>query len=333
MARDRHDREIDYLRISVTDGCNLGCIYCVPSRRGARFGRDEVLTRDEIVRIVRAARTLGVRKVRLTGGEPLTRPDIAEVVRGVAGEGVRDVSLTTNGILLAGMARALREAGLGRVNVSLDSLDAGRYREITGGGRRREAPFEIERVREGIAAAEEAGLVPIKINMVPIRGLNDDEVVEFARLTIDRPWHVRFIEFMPSGRRDLWSSEKCVRTAEIKVRIEAGLGPLRERPFRGQGPSRNYVAEGAAGVIGFISPVSHEFCYACNRLRINAVGRVRPCLFSKSGIDIRGLLRSGCSDGDLARALEEAVAMKPEGGFLRDDPAASALDDMSRIGG
>jgi len=324
MARDRFNREIDYLRISVTDRCNLRCVYCMPGRRPRYLSREEALTAGEIERIARAALKFNVRKIRLTGGEPLLRRDILRIVSSIKALGVRDLSLTTNGILLARMARRLRDAGLDRVNVSLDTLEPAIYRTLTTGG-------ELDQALAGIREAEEAGLSPVKINMVPIRGINDGEVVDFARLTLETPRHIRFIELMPSGRARLRDEKRCVRSDEVMERVSA-LGPLMKLRFRGKGPSRNYRIAGAQGILGFISPVSHSFCYACNRLRINAAGRIRPCLFSREDIDVLGPLRRGAGDEWLENILALAIDAKPEGSRLGSCPSVS-IHSMSSIGG
>jgi cyclic pyranopterin phosphate synthase len=324
MARDGYDREIDYLRISVTDRCNLSCIYCMPRKRHRRFRPGDMLTAGEIARLSRVAMRFGVRKIRLTGGEPLIRADILSIVSSVKESGVRDLSLTTNGLLLYRMARQLERAGLDRVNVSLDTMDPVKYRKITGGG-------ELEGVLRGIDEAERAGLTPVKINMVPIRGVNDDEIVDFARLTFDKPYHIRFIEFMPSGRENLWDEKKCVKSSEVKKKV-AALGALERLEFKGKGPSRNYRIGGAQGLLGFISPMSHTFCYCCNRLRVNAVGKIRPCLFSRTEVDIRAPMRSGADDGEIERLLALAVDVKPEGNYL-GKPSGVSLRSMSSIGG
>jgi cyclic pyranopterin phosphate synthase len=323
MAKDRFDREIDYLRISITDKCNLGCTYCMPLMKPKTFKAGEVLSGQEVLRIVRVARGFGVHKVRLTGGEPLLRDDMLDLVRGIRAAGVPDLSLTTNGMFLKQRAQELKEAGLDRLNVSLDTMRPDRFREITGGG-------ELERVLEGIEEAERVGLAPVKLNMVPMRGINDDEVVDFARLTIDRPIHVRFIELMPF--RNNWDEAKCVKSAEVRERIESGIGPLQRRRFRGRGPSRNHVLEGAAGIIGFISAMSHSFCYSCNRMRINATGRIRPCLFSRTEVDLLTPMRRGADDDELRRLFMLAIDSKPEGNYLKE-PGMHSSDSMSSIGG
>ncbi len=324
MAKDRFEREIDYLRISITDKCNLGCTYCMPHMKPKTFKADEVLTGEEVLRIVRVARDFGVHRVRLTGGEPLLRDDILDLVRGIKEAGVPDLSLTTNGMFLKDRAAALKEAGLDRLNVSLDTMRADRFKEITGGG-------ELLKVLDGIDEAERVGLSPIKLNTVPIRGVNDDEVVEFARMTVERPVHVRFIELMPS-RKD-WEDDKCVKSAEVKERIEKELGPLEKRIFKGRGPSRNFTLPGAKGIVGFISAVSHSFCYDCNRMRVTAVGKIRPCLFNKTEIDLLAPMREGADDAEISRLFKLAIDSKPEGNYLKKPEDNKSIDSMSSIGG
>ncbi len=325
MAIDGFGRRIDYLRVSVTDRCNMGCVYCMPAAPPARFAEADIYTPAELGRIASVALGFGVRKIRLTGGEPLVRPDIIDIVSCLKRLGVRDLSLTTNGSRLRAMAGPLAAAGLDRVNVSLDSLEPGRFSSVTGGG-------ELGRVLEGIASAKDAGLTPVKINMVPMRGVNDGEIPEFAALSLAEPVHVRFIEFMPTAGRG-WSEERCVRVPEIMGRVEAAHGPLERLPFRGGGTSRNYRIKGASGVVGFISPVSHGFCSSCSRLRISAAGRIRPCLFSSTEIDVLGPLRRGADDAELARLFGLAIIAKPEGNYLSNGPERASHVSMSSIGG
>ena len=330
MARDSFDREIDYLRISVTDKCDLGCVYCGHASEGRGNlpitpSVQEPMTREEAVRIVSAAVGLGVRKVRITGGEPLMRPDILDLVSGFSRAGVRDLSLTTNGMRLSELAVPLREAGIKRLNISLDSMDPGRYAQITGGG-------DLHRALKGIRAAEDAGLDPVKINMVPMRGVNEDEIPLFARMTLERPVHIRFIEYMPSGRKGQWERKKCITSEEARAMVESSVGPLIRRAFRGKGPSRNFRFECAPGIVGFISALSHSFCYSCNRLRITSRGMIRPCLFSNTEIDLLGPIRKGAGDDEIVRLLELAVASKPEGNYLKE-PEDASIGPMSQIGG
>ncbi len=234
---DSFNRQIDYLRVSITDSCNLKCIYCMPEKGLKRFEQSVILTTDEIIRIVRIAAKYGVRKVRLTGGEPLLRKDILPLISGIKHLGIKDLSITTNGQRLADMALALKLAGLDRVNISLDTLIADRYRKITRGG-------ELDRVWEGIKASERAGRSPVKINMVPVRGVNDDEVSRFAVLTTYKDVHIRFIEFMPVGNSGSWKPDAYLSKDEIMTRV-APVGKLVLLPFKGGGPSRNYRVEGA----------------------------------------------------------------------------------------
>lgn len=324
--RDSFHRTIDYLRISITDRCNLRCIYCMPADGVRPIEHKEILTYEEIIRVVRVAAELGVRKVRITGGEPLSRKNVTFLISSIRGiTGIEDMSLTTNGVLLEKYARELADAGLDRVNISLDSLRAERYREITRGG-------EIGRVKAGIEAAEKAGLMPVKINMVPVRGLNDDEIEEFARITVDTPYHVRFIEFMPIGARDFWSEGKYISAEEIRTAVEK-IGPLFPVRLRKTGPARYFRFDGAVGVIGFISALTHHFCDSCNRLRITSDGKLRPCLFSETEIDLKPALRNRSSDSELERLLRLSIEVKPEGHNIGRRADIKALRAMSKIGG
>lgn len=324
--RDSFNRQIDYLRISITDRCNLKCIYCMPGKGLKHFDRSEILTGDEIVRIVRIACKYGVRKARLTGGEPLLREDIIPLITGIKRAGIQDLSITTNGQRLAGMAGALKKAGLDRVNISLDTLQEERYRDITRGG-------DINRVWEAIAEAERTGLSPVKINVVPVRDVNDDEVAKFAALTLYKDVHVRFIEFMPIGKNPNWKSDAYLKKEEIMERV-ASVGRLVRLPFKGGGPSRNYRIEGAPGMIGFISPISDCFCDSCNRLRLTAIGKIRPCLFSEITVDIKTPLRNGASDDELESLYRSAVLSKPARHVLHEGSLPHpAISPMSQIGG
>lgn len=324
--QDKYERVIDYLRISITDRCNLRCIYCMPSEGVKLIRHKDILRYEEIIRIVQIAADLGVRKVRLTGGEPLTRKDLPPLVAAISAiEGIEDISLTTNGLLLERLARPLAEAGLKRVNVSLDSLRPERYREITRGG-------DIRDVLAGIEEAEKAGILPIKLNMVPIRGFNDDEIEDFARLTLRKDYDVRFIEFMPIGAREIWSHEKYISTEEIRKRVEA-IAPLLALKLRKAGPARYFRFGDAPGVIGFISPITHHFCGSCNRLRITSDGKLRPCLFSETEIDLKPALRGDTPDSEVEKLLRLAVEVKPEGHSISYEKSFTHLKRMSKIGG
>ncbi len=322
--KDPFDRRIDYLRISITDRCNLKCIYCVPDVSAPHPGRAEMLTTGEIVRFVRIAHERGVSKVRITGGEPLLRPDILELVREIKEIGIKELGLTTNGMMLGEMAGCLKQAGLDRVNISMDTMDENKYRLMTRGG-------ELGSVWKGIEEAERVRLTPIKINVVPIRDINDNEATDFAQLTLERDWHIRFIELMPVGR-SRWSNRARVKKEELASKISVALGSLRPHEFRGKGPSRNYRLPGAKGIIGFISPISECFCQWCNRLRITSRGKIRPCLFSGGEIDIMTPMRKGASDEELDKLFRNAIAIKPAGHRLEENDMP-VLSSMSAIGG
>ena len=323
---DSHDRPISYLRVSVTDRCNLRCVYCMPSQGLSLRAHRDILTYEEIARVASAAAQLGIFRVRLTGGEPLARLGLDDLIRMVSAiPGIEDLSLTTNGILLAEMARALAEAGLNRVNISLDTLRPERFRTITRRG-------ELRDVLRGMAAAHREGLEPVKINMVVIRGLNDDEVLDFARRTVVEGWHVRYIEVMPLGEGSHWVDDGLVPNEEIRRTIEQALGPLTDVPANGGGPARYYRIGGAPGTIGFISPVSQHFCQSCNRLRLTADGFLRPCLLSEREIDIRTPLRAGATDEDLVEILTRAISAKPAGHHLGEGQAPEDRK-MAEIGG
>lgn len=326
QLKDSYSRRIDYLRISVTDKCNLKCLYCMPSKGLKHFEDSEILTNDEIVRFVRIAHKHGLEKVRITGGEPLVRKDIIDLVRLIKSVGICDLSITTNGTTLSGQAEELKRAGLDRVNISLDSLDAERYRKITKGG-------DISLVWNSVKEAERVGLVPVKINMVPIRGINDDEITSFASLTINNDYHIRFIELMPSACNGAWRKDKYVSSLEIMEKI-LKLGKVEPFKFKGRGPSRNYRIKGAVGVIGIISPISEHFCDFCNRLRLTADGNIRPCLFSNIMFDIKNPMRRGASDEEIEAIFFSAIKVKPQRHLLNEDILSSGLiDTMSKIGG
>ncbi|MCF8061361.1 MAG: GTP 3',8-cyclase MoaA [Deltaproteobacteria bacterium] len=324
---DRNNRTINYLRISLTDRCNLRCAYCMPEEGIQCLPHPEILTYEEILRLARLAVRGGIRKVRLTGGEPLVRRGVLEFVRRLGGlEGLEVISLTTNGVLLADFAEDLRACGVSRVNISLDSLDPERYARIT----RRDA---FHRVLEGLREAERVGFKPIKINVVAMRGVNDDEILDFARLSLEKPYHVRFIEFMPVGMENGWTRDRFISTDEIRDRLSR-LGPLRPQEHRDMdGPAERFVLEGAKGEIGFIGALSHHFCSQCNRLRLTSAGTLRGCLFSDEEIDVKTPLRSGASDEVLAGLIQRAIETKPAGhGSLLQSPRKCSRP-MSTIGG
>ncbi|MCJ7426782.1 MAG: GTP 3',8-cyclase MoaA [Dehalococcoidales bacterium] len=302
---DSFQRPINYLRISVTDRCNLRCVYCMPVGGVCPLAHDDILRYEEILTIARAAAEMGIDKIRLTGGEPLVRAGLPELVAMLAAIGtINDISLTTNGVLLARYAAELKSAGLNRVNVSLDSLKPDKFREIT------RSDAKLADVLEGIETAGRVGLEPVKLNMVVIPGVNDDEVLDFAAKTIDEEWHVRFIELMPVvGETE---NPQFVAASEMKKRIER-LGKLEPcLPSVGNGPAKYFRLPDARGTIGFITPVSEHFCFNCNRLRLTADGKLRPCLLSDYEVDLKGPLRGGVAAEGLKKLIEEAVANKPQ---------------------
>ena len=321
---DSFQRPINYLRISVTDRCNLRCVYCMPESGIQMLPHRDILSYEEIGTVVKAAAGLGVTKVRISGGEPLIRSDLPRLVSLISKiDGIDDLALTTNGILLEQHAARLKEAGLKRVNVSLDSLRPERFNQITRRG-------SLDAVLRGIETARKVGLNPVKINMVVLKGTNDDEVVDFALKTIRDGWNVRYIEIMPIG--DNGSASRFVSTAETKAKL-AALGELQSCQTKvGNGPARYFKLPGASGTIGFISALSEHFCFCCNRLRLTANGRLRPCLMSDDEIDLREKLRSGASIEDISALIRQAIAAKPERHHLLEGGPAPKKP-MAQVGG
>jgi cyclic pyranopterin phosphate synthase len=326
MAFDRFGRKARYLRISLTDHCNLRCVYCMPEDMTFR-PTAEMMQDDEVLLLTRLFASLGFEKIRLTGGEPTVRPHIAEIVQGIAATpGIQTVTLTTNGILLAKLAESLAAAGLDRVNVSLDTLDPLKYKRLTRRG-------NLEDVWQGILAAEGAGLTPIKLNAVVVRGYNEEDVVDLARLTLERPWQVRFIEMMPfAGATDLQTTQ-MVPQAEMQERIEAALGPLAlTNDGQLDGEARLFHLTGAQGEVGFISSVTVPFCASCSRARLTADGRLRTCLLREHEVDLLTPLRAGASTEELREIVLEAVWNKPWGhGLAQGEIPTNRV--MSEIGG
>jgi len=326
---DHYNRKITYLRVSVTDRCNLRCIYCMPVKDLKLLNHDDILRYEEIMRIIQAAVEAGINKVRLTGGEPLVRRNFTRLASSIcAVPGIKDVSITTNGVLLAEKARKIYAAGIRRINVSLDTLDRKKYAAIT----RRD---HFDDVWQGLQIAEEVGFSPIKLNVVAMRGINDDEILQFAELSVRKPYHVRFIEYMPIGHDNQWNPGKYISSDEIKSRLQF-LGPLRKVPVlhsANDGPARRYRFDSAKGEIGFISALSNHFCATCNRLRLTADGRLRPCLFADDEIDIKTPLRAGCSHEELKRLFWEAVERKPKQHHARFAEKGGCQRSMSAIGG
>ncbi|MBM4338024.1 MAG: GTP 3',8-cyclase MoaA [Deltaproteobacteria bacterium] len=327
MLLDLYKRSINYLRISVTDRCNLRCRYCMPEEGLSLIPHSEILSYEELLRLVRIFALEGISKVRLTGGEPLVRKGIVDFVSQLSMiKEIKDLSLTTNGLLLKGYAADLKRAGLKRINISLDTLNCNRFSLIT----RRDG---YEQVWQGIEEAMKVSLSPIKINMVAIKGLNDDEIESFALITLHHPLIVRYIEYMPSGNGEEWTEGNILTIPEIKKRVEA-IGKLIPIPSdQWDGPARRFRLEGAIGEIGLIGPVSDHFCEACNRLRLTPDGKIRTCLFSDEEIDVRSFLRNGGSDEDLRKQLLVALRTKPERHHINTHQFKKCQRNMSAIGG
>ena len=317
--KDKFGREIEYLRISLTDLCNLRCVYCMPETGICKLPHDQILTLEEVIEIAGAAVELGIRKIRLTGGEPLVRRGIVDLVRQLkALPGLRELTLTTNGILLPELAQPLRDAGLDRVNISLDTLDPEKYRRLTRGG-------ELSKALAGIRAAEAAGFTPIKLNAVLLGGVNDDEIPALCALTVDKPIEMRFIELMPIGDALYFGPEACISVDTVLERMPQ-LQPL---PRGKAGVAKRYALPGAVGSVGLITPVSCSFCSECNRIRLTADGFMKPCLHGAAEFLLRGL------HGDALReAITAAVNAKPEAHIdFTGSQRSEAGRNMNAIGG
>jgi cyclic pyranopterin phosphate synthase len=322
--RDQFGRSIEYLRISVTDRCNFRCVYCMPEQGLPWLPKSDILSYEEITEIVRQLSPLGLRRLRITGGEPTIRPALATLIAQLRSvPGVEDIALSTNGVKLPAMAEELRAAGLDRVNISADSLRPDRIAAIA----RRNLGFDAA---TSARAAQAAGLDPIKLNVVVMRGINDDEVVDFARLTLEHPWHVRFIELMPVGDLRELTWDHVVPSEEILARI-ASLGALEPAagPARGNGPATYYRLPGAVGTVGVITPMTHTYCGTCNRVRLTADGRLRTCLYGDHEINLRDALRAG---EPLDPLFRRALAEKPREHDLLQ-MKVGGLRALSQVGG
>lgn len=324
---DPFNRKITYIRVSVTDRCNLRCIYCTPLKDLKLLDHADILSYEEILKVIRIATDLGIKKVRLTGGEPLLRRNFVHLVESACRiSGIEDVSITTNGVLLKDMAGPLLEAGIRRINVSLDTLNPLKYTKIT----RREC---FDAVWKGLQVAEAVGFSPIKVNVVVIRGVNDNELLRFADLSVQKPYRVRFIEYMPIGRDCDWTPEKYVPSDEMKSKLKTFGRLYKVSHSIHDGPAERYRFESANGEIGFISALSHHFCPSCNRLRLTADGKLRSCLFADDEVDIKTPLRNGCSQEDLRRLFQQAIARKPRRYHAEILEKGECLRPMSTIGG
>jgi cyclic pyranopterin phosphate synthase len=325
--RDSFGRRIEYLRISVTDKCNLRCVYCMPLHGLPWLRREELLSYEEIAAVVGAMAPMGLRRLRITGGEPLVRRDVTTLVGMLAAiPGIEDIALSTNAVLLSDMADDLRAAGITRVNISLDSLRPERVEAIA------RRPGAFDRIMDGLDAAERVGMLPIKINVVVMRGRNDDELEDFARITLDRPWHVRFIEVMPVGENLDVSANEYVPATEMlrRVRSIGALEPVEGPP--GNGPAAYYRFPDAPGTVGVITPMSHNYCDSCNRMRLTADGQLRPCLFGDLQTNLRDPLRAG---QPLEPLIAETLRVKPDRHYLvqGSDEGSGGLLALSQIGG
>lgn len=325
---DNYNRQITYMRISITDRCNLRCKYCVPPEGISWMDHDTILSYEEILRIIRVAAQKGLTKIRITGGEPLIRKGVVDFISEIGRiEGIKDLAMTTNAVFLKEYALPLYNAGLRRLNISLDSLKPEKFYRMTRGN-------VFWRVWEGIEKALEIGFHPIKLNAVLQRGENDDEVIDFVKMTLDKPFHVRFIEYMPMNDLEDWK-KYFMPTAEIIKLINDELGGFYPMgAINGNhGPSNNYRLEGAKGQVGFIHAISEHFCGSCNRIRLTADGMIKPCLFSDLEIDFKKALREGCSDEDISTLLDQVLFVKPEGHKLDTHLKERKRHNMANIGG
>jgi len=325
--KDRFGRTIDYLRISLTDRCNLRCFYCIPPEGIAAKPREEILRLEEVLNVAKIALRLGIDKIRLTGGEPLLRKGIIPFIRALnLLPGLQDLAITTNGLLLPELGEQLRRSGVRRLNISLDTLDPAAYRKITRGG-------DFDQVWQGITRAISLGFDPIKINAVALKGLNDDQWVNLARLTGQYPLNVRFIELMPVGSSWEMAGDRYATCREVQDRIENALGKLLPaEAVAGNGPAQYFRLPGAAGTIGFIHAMSEHFCASCNRLRLTADGKLRPCLLGQQEVDLRQALRAGAGDQELQSLFRKAILIKSSN-YQQSSGSSAERRVMAQIGG
>ena len=328
---DKFSREINYLRVSITDRCNLHCVYCRPKEGISLQGHEDILRYEEIIRVVSIAVKMGLVKVRVTGGEPLVRRGCIEFLAALKKiDDLKDISLTTNGILLAEFAQRIFDAGISRINISLDSLNKDKFSKITRGG-------YLDDVLLGIARAEEVGFSPIKINTVAIRGFYDDEAVDFARLAAEKPFQVRFIELMPVGQANSGYSEDYMPATQIiqKISERYELEKIKDKKNKSDGPAKIFKIKGGRGEIGFINPVSDHFCSTCNRLRLTSDGKLRVCLLKGEEVDLKKALRENCNDTELEKLIRDAILLKPKQHDLvcTENSLKKCYRNMSEIGG
>jgi len=315
------------MRISVTDRCNMRCTYCVPEDGFQHVSHDHILSYEEILRIVRLSSSMGVKKYRITGGEPLVRKGIIELIGEINKIDGAETTFTTNGLMLEEKAEELKKAGVKRLNISLDSLKEKRFEEIT-------QTATLQRVLRGIEEAHKVGFDPIKLNFVVMKGINDDELLDFVRFAKDKPYHVRFIEFMPM-KKNGWGKEKFIPSEEIEKMVRKEYNLSKDPSEDAGSPSRNFLIDGFAGKVGFISPVSRHFCDSCNRIRLTSDGHLKSCLLRKGEVDIKALLRDGSDDEVIKAVIAKAVMLKPSGHKLEgnDGEDEEPVMTMTQIGG
>jgi GTP 3',8-cyclase len=318
---DKFCRNINYMRISITDLCNLRCLYCMPEEGTCKKDHIDIITFEEIVEVVKAGAKLGINKIRITGGEPLVKKDIVDFVRALSNiEGIQDIAMTTNGVLLKKYVKDLKEAGLKRLNISIDSLKPDRYKEITRGG-------DVSQVLDGIQEVIRLGMTPVKLNVVVIGGYNEDEIKDFVNLTVEDSIDVRFIELMPIGQAADWAKDRFISNEEIRKRI----GDLIPLVKEASSPAKYYKMPGAKGRVGFINPISNHFCEECNRIRLTSDGKLKPCLHSNKEIELLNILRN--TPEKISQILEEAIKAKPQKHHLYTEEHEFGQRNMSQIGG
>ncbi|MDD2585659.1 MAG: GTP 3',8-cyclase MoaA [Syntrophomonadaceae bacterium] len=324
---DGYGRNINYLRVSVTDRCNLRCRYCMPEEGISHLGHSSILSLEDIARLIKISTDVGVNKIRLTGGEPLVRKNLSQLIDYIAAiPRIDDIAITTNGILFADMATEFKKAGLQRINFSLDSLVDEKFKYITRRG-------DLQQVRKAIFKALELDMHPIKINVVVINGFNDNEILDFVELAYNYPFHIRFIEFMPIGDLFYWKKERMLSCDVIKSRVEQKYELITARTIKGNGPAKYYSINGGQGTVGFISPMSNHFCGECNRIRMTADGRLRACLYEKTETDLGAALYSGASDEELRQLFINVINRKPARHHMDDGWGVGNQRKMYQIGG
>ncbi|MGI5922062.1 MAG: GTP 3',8-cyclase MoaA [Syntrophomonadaceae bacterium] len=324
---DTHNRDINYLRVSITDRCNLRCRYCMPEEGIGKLEHGEILSFEQIIRLIKVAVEVGIRKVRLTGGEPLVRKNVARLIAGISElPQIDDIAITTNGVLYNRLADELKAAGLDRVNFSLDTMSDEKFKYIT----RRD---ELPEVKKAIFKALELQMNPVKINTVVIKGFNDTEILDFAELAYKYPLHIRFIEFMPIGDLLFWKKDRMVNAEQIKAKVEQKYQLTPAKFIKGNGPAKYFSLGGGQGTIGFINPMSNHFCSECNRLRMTSEGKLRGCLYDKRETDLKSALQNNAGDEELRQLFIKAINLKPSEHHMDDGWGKDNQRKMYQIGG